>query len=213
MGLVRRGTEDREDSRRDYSSGERQRVRLFVSLGGNTADCHTFYRSAEFGHECAAVWHPSGIYFAVATKAHGTRPNRPKQRCFNPKGRSFQKLSLSLEVPGLKCHLSPAKIVSGPLLPSLSLLMGCILHLLARAESSSGQLPLDVSSHSEFLIFPASRIRVVKSAFSVRKSLQIQLSITLDSPRATTYSPGPIAMAILRVGLVSSLHLTRAPQS
>ncbi|EJD03058.1 WD40 repeat-like protein [Fomitiporia mediterranea MF3/22] len=26
--------------------------------------------SAEFGHECAAVWHPSGMYFVVATKAH-----------------------------------------------------------------------------------------------------------------------------------------------
>ncbi|KAL5507206.1 MCL1 [Sanghuangporus vaninii] len=26
--------------------------------------------SNEFGHECAAVWHPSGIYFVVATKAH-----------------------------------------------------------------------------------------------------------------------------------------------
>lgn len=62
--------------------------------------------SRDFAHDCSAVWHPSGQYFVVASRTHGTwvlvQTTALYDEC------DFQKLSPSLVTPGVRRPLSAA---------------------------------------------------------------------------------------------------------
>src|SRR5579863_7415438 len=62
--------------------------------------------SRDFAHDCSAVWHPSGQYFVVASRSHGTRP---LFRLYSIHLRYLlQILSQSLVTPGTRRPLSAA---------------------------------------------------------------------------------------------------------